>query len=183
VKQEFLGTFRKQHLQFGGSLLGKRTNPKAARPLSSKLPIHLVLRSTRSWMRTPRRFKTVNYTVTRVAKKLGVRIHEYANVGNHLHLLIKIPHRGRWAPFIRELTGRLATLAGRSQVWEGRPFTRVVNGWRKAYRSVKEYVRLNAWVAVNDLDQATADAFRELQRIWRVAMPLYRVADRDLGFE
>jgi REP element-mobilizing transposase RayT len=180
MRQASFADFHKPRLSFGGSLLKATTNPKRARPLSSKLPIHLVLRSTRSWMRSPRHFKAVNDTVHRVARRRGLRVYQYANVGNHLHLLIKISHRGRWAAFIRELTGRVATLAGRGQVWVGRPFTRVVNGWRKAFRSVREYVRLNGWEAEHDLSKADSIAIRELRKIWRVIHPELRLTDWDL---
>ena len=183
MKQRAFKDFHQPHLSFGGSLLNARTNPKKARPLSSKLPIHLVLRSQNSWMRTPRHFAAVNDTVTRVAKRHGVRLYEFANVGNHLHALIKIPSRPRWAAFIRELTGGLAMLRDGGAKWIGRPFTRVVNGWRRAYRSVREYVKLNAWEAANNLNKADSDALRELQRVWRIKDPRFRMADSVLDLE
>jgi REP element-mobilizing transposase RayT len=92
---------------FGGDLL-KNSNAKIKRPLESKLPIHLSLRNTKGGMHSHATILPVKNTVNRIAKKHAVRIYEYANVGNHLHLLIKIPQRERWAAFIRELTGQLA---------------------------------------------------------------------------
>ena len=171
MKQSTFANFHQPYLSFGGDLIGRTTNPKTARPLSSKLPIHLVLRSKRSWMRTPRQFGAVNATVARVAKRHGVRVYEFANVGNHLHVLIRIAARPRWAPFIRELTGRLAMLRAGGAEWVGRPFTRVVNGWRRAYRSVREYVRLNSWEAEHGLDGNGRRALRELRRVWRTKPP------------
>jgi hypothetical protein len=78
-------------------------------------------------------------------------MYEYANVGNHLHLLIKLPHIRAWKAFIREVTGRIALFARRSggrqkrvqPFWRHRPFTRIVRGWKKAYRLAKDYVVLN----------------------------------------
>lgn len=93
---------------FGGSLL--KGNPKNRRPLDSKLPIHLVLRARSGHMRIPRLFRPVNQLVEDCSRKHGVTIYRYANVGNHLHLLLKISRRHRWPPFIRELTGRIAYL-------------------------------------------------------------------------
>ena len=183
MKQRAFANFHQPQLSFGGDLIGKTTHPKGARPLSSKHPIHLVLRSKRSWMRTPKHFAPVNATVARVAKRHGVRVYEYANVGNHLHVLIKISARPRWAAFIRELTGRLAMLRAEGAEWMGRPFTRVVNGWRRAYVSVREYVRLNAWEAASGLNPSEREALRELQRVWRVKNPSFRMADWDLDLE
>jgi REP element-mobilizing transposase RayT len=92
---------------FGGSLL-KNSNAKIKRPLDSKLPIHLVLRANKGGMRLPKTHLRVNRTVETTCKKHGVKVYRFANVGNHLHMIIKIPGRARWAAFIRELTGRVA---------------------------------------------------------------------------
>ena len=152
--------FKMNRLCFGGSQFKPGTNPKGARPLDSKLPIHLVLKAERSAMRLPKNFARVNALVTRVAKKRGVRIYEYANVGNHLHLLLKIIKRSTWNAFIRELTGRLAQLT--RVRWAHRPFTRVVAGWRRAYRVVKEYVKLNRFEAEHGLSRDEAVRLRDL---------------------
>lgn len=103
--------FQRKTLSFGGSLLNGN-NPKTSRPLDSKLPVHLVLRSQRArgtWsLRRGLRQKQVREIVYRTAKKYGVKIHEYANAGNHLHILLKLHKRFLWKSFICELTGRLA---------------------------------------------------------------------------
>ena len=124
---------------FGGALL--TSHPKTKRPLDSKLPTHLVLRATKSTMRRPQNFLKVNQIVKKACSKHGVRLYEYANVGNHLHLLIKLRSRTSWAAFIREVTGRIAQL---TQIkWLNRPFTRIVRGWKNAYYIAKGYVQLN----------------------------------------
>ena len=166
MRQSSFANFHQPGSSFGGSLLKEKTNPKTQRPLHSKLPIHLVLKAKRSWMRTPKHFAAVNATFERVANKHGVRIYEYANVGNHLHALIRITRRPRWAAFIRELTGRLATLAGGGGIWLHRPFTRVVSGWRRAYQSVRRYVRLNAWEAERGLSRRESEILRRLHLAW-----------------
>src|SRR4051794_40926934 len=93
--------------KFGGQLL--KGNPKGKRPLSTKLPIHLVLRSDyakgRLHFRHPLNFRDVNLVVYAIAKKYGIKIYEYANVGNHLHILMKLGNRRLWNRFIRELCG------------------------------------------------------------------------------
>jgi len=114
---------------FGGAQL--KSHPKRKRPLDSKLPTHLVLRAQRSTMRSPKAFMTVNQLVHRISRKHGVKVYEYANVGNHLHILIKLRTRSAWSAFIRELTGRIAQLTGTQ--WLHRPYTRIIRGWRKAF--------------------------------------------------
>jgi putative transposase len=55
---------------FGGRLL--KGNPKGRRPLDSKLPTHLVLRSTASHLRLPKTFLKVNELVDSVCRKHGI---------------------------------------------------------------------------------------------------------------
>ncbi len=145
-QQEFTGKgFEKTRDDFGGALL--KGNPKGRRPLDSKLPIHLTLRATKSVLRLPKTFVVVEQLIVRVARKHGVRIYKSANVGNHLHLVIKLSRVQAWAAFIRELTGGLGLalrdVLGGSKLWMFRPHTRIVRGWKKAFAIVKEYIGLN----------------------------------------
>lgn len=87
----------------------------------------------------------MNGLVGQIAKKHGVRLYDYANVGNHLHILIKLRSIPGWKAFIRELTGRIAQvvqgLGARDKkkgFWDQRPFTRIVRGWRRAYWIMKD---------------------------------------------
>lgn len=141
VKQLNFSILNKQATTFGGALLKTGTHPKSARPLDAKSAVHLVLRAERSTMRTPQNYKRVNDIVESVARKHKVRIYEYANCGNHLHHVLKLPHRRVWNAFIRALTSQIAKLTGVR--WIHRPFTRVIKGWKSAFELVKEYVRLN----------------------------------------
>lgn len=164
--------FERPQDKFGGSLL--KGNPKKSRPLDSKFPIHLVMTAEKSVLRVPTVFLKVNKTVSRVCKKHGVTIYRYANVGNHMHLLIKIPGRRRWAAFIRELTGRLSQVAqniagpqaGAKKFWKHRPFTRIVRGWQKAFRSIKEYVHLNWLEAEGFIKRQETKTLKDLRAIW-----------------
>lgn len=149
----------------------KGNNPKVKRPLESKLPIHLVLRSKRGAMRLPKTFKLVNAAVGEISKRHGVKIYKYANLGNHLHILVKIPSVRRWSAYIRELTGRIAQLV-KEQVpsedtfWLHRPFTRIVRGWRKAYRTAKEYVELNQLEAEGHISRKETKTLKDLRAIF-----------------
>lgn len=170
----FEGKHFQQTDRFGGSLL--KGNAREKRPLNSKLPLHLVLRADVQGlqsMRHPQRFGMINKKVTDTAAKYGVRIYEYANVGNHIHLLVRVPKLSLWGAFIRELTGRIAhymqDLGGRKKgrkFWLHKPFTRVVRGWRKAFVSLKEYVILNQWEADGNISRKDALTLKDLRRIW-----------------
>lgn len=149
-QQEFIGEgFVKPADSFGGEAL--KGNARSARSLDSKLPIHLTLRASKSVLRTPKHFGVVEKIISDVARKHGVKIYKHANVGNHLHLAIKIPRLQRWAAFIRELTGRLGLALreamGGQKLWLYRPHTRIVRGWRKAFGILKRYIELNQWEA------------------------------------
>jgi REP element-mobilizing transposase RayT len=165
--------FNKPKDVFGGSLL--TSNPKGKRPLHSKLPILLTLRAERSCLRKPGAFHVVNQLVRATAKRHGIRIYKYANVGNHLHILIKIPHVHRWAAFIRELTGRIAQallaridLPKNLRFWKFRPHTRIVRGWQKAYTTAKEYIYLNQLEADGCIDRKQIPNLKALKRLLQI---------------
>lgn len=106
-------SFAKPGSEFGGSLL--KSNPKVRRPLKTNLPIHLVLRAQKSGMRNPKVYGFIHKQIYKSAKKYGIKIYKYANVGNHLHLLFKLSKLKLWAAFIRELTSLIASRV-RSQI-------------------------------------------------------------------
>lgn len=154
---------------FGGSLL--KGNPKGRRPLDSKLPIHLVLRSTSSTMRTPVRFGRIHKTVFDLAEKYGFRIYRYANVGNHLHMVIKISQLRLWSAFIRELSGSIAQIAGQTgqKFWKHRPFTRIIRSWKKAFRMALDYVELNQLEANGHIRRSEITSLKALRNLFSSA--------------
>jgi REP element-mobilizing transposase RayT len=162
--------FFKPKDSFGGSLL-KNSHAKTSRPIESKLPIHIVLRAKKSVMRLPKTIAIVDNNVDRICKKHGVTLYKYANVGNHLHLLIKLPRRQRWAPFIRELTGRVAQLTKNAlgldeAFWSQRPYTRIVRGWQKAFQIAKDYVELNWLESQGFISRKETKTLKSLREIW-----------------
>ncbi len=169
VQYEFSGDGFKRHSDsFGGESL--KGHAKRARPLDSKLPIHLTLRATKSVLRMPKSFGVVEKIISEVARKHGVKIYKRANVGNHLHLAIKIPHVRRWASFIRELTGRLGlalrSLLGGAKLWLHRPHTRVIRGWKKAFAILKDYIELNEWEAEGFISRKDIKTLKDLRLIF-----------------
>ena len=157
---------------FGGKQFAK-SNPKTRRPLEAKLPIHLVLRANQGGMRQPKVFAKVNDQVVRIAKKHGVTVYEWANVGNHIHLVIKLRSLNGWSAYIRELTGRIALLLKTNNLapkdkkfWRHRPFTRIVRSWKKAFRDVLEYVHLNWLEAERFINRKDTKTLKDLHQIW-----------------
>lgn len=159
----------KPNASFGGSLL--KSNPKRARPLDSKLPIHVTLRSKSSSMRLPKIYGVVNEIVFEAAEKHGITIYKYANVGNHLHMVIKLASLRSWAAFIRELTGRIGLvmrlkmgLSGK--FWKYRPHTRIVQSWKKMFRVALDYVELNILEAEGFISRRETKTLKDLRAIF-----------------
>ncbi len=144
---------------FGGSLLvGKR---KSARPLSSKCALHLILKSSRAKGSSSflKHQKQIRFQLDKQAKRFGVRIYRYSNVGNHLHLLIRIHSRREYKKFIRAISsliqGIVTKTLGANQkkrrektrrekeiFWDFRPFSRVVS-WGRDFKIAANYVIKN----------------------------------------
>jgi putative transposase len=126
---------RKAH---GGKLaVGKR---KLERPLSSKQPIHLVLKSDKAKGRlsllSPGNKIFIENLLKEKASKFGVRLAGHANVGNHIHMKIRVPSRIAFQKFLKSITtliARKVTGARKGKpfgrFWEGLAFTRVLTSY------------------------------------------------------
>lgn len=160
----------RQAQAFGGTLL--KGNAKCRRPLDTKKPLHLVLRSDHPMsMRSPRVFGDVNLIVTKAAAKYGFTVYEFANVGNHLHVLLKVANRHLWAAFIREITGRIASLVRYTsgiakRFWTHKPFTRVVQSWRRDFKNVRTYIFLNELEGGHVIDARQKAILKKLRSFW-----------------
>lgn len=144
--------FPRNPTAFGGSLL--KGNPRGCRPIAPKLPVHLVVRSTRARgarsFLAPTRARAIERLVFRLGRTLEVRVYRYANSGNHLHLLVRPRTREGFHAYTRALTGIIARLTlnaerGRPQripFWDKRPFTRIVQ-WGRDFIGVARYVESN----------------------------------------
>ncbi|WP_409479500.1 hypothetical protein [Pseudobdellovibrio sp. HCB154] len=155
--------FRYNH---GGILRQKRRGRKA-RPLSTKAPIHLVLktdiRSLCRGLRSPLGFYLINYIIKTYARRFFVKVEQVSINHDHVHLLVRFSRRSLGQHFLRVVTGQIAQqfknngfLAAAKSVtdtpatkprksaklWKYRPFTRVIQGW-KPYLIVRNYIQLN----------------------------------------
>ena len=162
-KESYLPGFNSKtaSISHGGEhTLGKR---KTLRPIDPKQALHVVLRSSQARgeqsMLSPRHCDKVQEFTAKLAKRWGVRLYRYANVGNHIHLLIKVPSRAVWKRFLRQLAGGIALIVtgakkgsplarnstGRG-FWDHLAFTRIVQFGRD-YENMGRYLIKNLFEA------------------------------------
>ena len=161
-KPKQLAFFQKRQRFFGGNLL--RSHPKEARPLSTKEAVHIVLKS--EWAIGPasllRHADFVDQTIRYWAKKCGVEVYQLVNVGNHLHLVVRLTKLSLYKKFIRTITALIARHVGQRrrgparssitdeanqpeshfQFWLARPYTRII-AWGKDWENILKYMRKN----------------------------------------
>lgn len=114
----------------------------------------------------PRHCNHIRDLLERLKKRWGISVYRYANVGNHVHLLIGAKSRAQWQGFIRELSGGIAMIvtgarkgyalkrsktagvpeSAQRGFWDHLVFSRIVS-WGKDFNGVAEYVLKNLWEA------------------------------------
>src|SRR5271156_5950468 len=87
-----------------GGVVGKGRH-KGPRPFAARRPLHVVMRSERArgrWsLLHPANRGTVEALMSRYAARYQVRVYQFANVGNHLHLLMRARDRHALQRFLR----------------------------------------------------------------------------------
>lgn len=177
------GTYRKwipSWSAFGGKG-SARGNPRSARPVATRSPMHLVLKSDLARGRHSflARARTVDRISQRIGARCGVRIHDLAIAGNHLHFIIQPSSRKNYRQFIRGVSGvlarlmlrdgRLASLCAHRRFWEARPFTRIVR-WGRDFNTVVNYLMKNRLDLIGMSREASSqmlsliDSLREQRR-------------------
>ena len=157
-KQQLLGSEFKTEKEFGGACL-KNSHAKKARPVHTKKAMHLTLRSSKakgekSFRASKERIHRIEKLVRKQAQVFAVEIYRYANVGNHLHLLVKANSRKGFIRFLKAISGLIARIAlgaerGKAMLkesakgfWDQRPWTRILFCWTD-FKNVKKYVEQN----------------------------------------
>lgn len=146
----------------GGELAKNRR--KTLRPLDPKQALHVVLRSSQArgrWSMLDRKHSRHIHDFThRLAERKGVRIYRFANVGNHVHLLVRARSRRSFQAFLRELSGGIALIVtgarkgaslrknetGRG-FWDYLAFTRIVK-WGRDFDGMERYLIKNLFEAM-----------------------------------
>jgi REP element-mobilizing transposase RayT len=135
--------------QHGGDV--RRGQRKLERPVSTRRPMHVVLASRRA--RGPwslrKHDRVVREVLRRMARRFEVRIYDFANVGTHLHLVVRARRREGFQGFLRSFAGvltRRITGAERSRpcgrFFASLAWSRVVT-WGRDYWGLRHYVFRN----------------------------------------
>ena len=138
--------------EHGGDLhKGRR---KLRRPFSPDAPIHVVLKSHRArgpWSLLHRRNRSrVETLIHEQAKRAGVKIYRHANVGSHIHLLIRAHSPQAFRKFMRVLPALIARhvmqakkgLTPQGRYWDLIPYSRLIQ-WGREYRALCAYLAKN----------------------------------------
>ncbi len=101
----------KHRYSHGGSLRQLRAG-RGARPLSTKVPLHLVLKANRDrvrgGLRVSRRFKLIHFLTQKYAAKFFIKVEQISIQNDHIHLLIRTSRRSLYQHFFRVLAGQIA---------------------------------------------------------------------------
>ncbi len=162
MKQQNLFVF-KNTKSYGGKVnLGKR---KESRPLNKNRLLHVVARSEHA--RGVKSFKNFHHKqqiqklIYDKAHRYGVRIAEFANVGNHFHLLIRFQAIHLLKTFFKVTLGLIARLVTKAQkgkkfgrFWDGLVFTRVVS-------KGKDEARIFDYIIANQIESESGSVSRQ----------------------
>jgi REP element-mobilizing transposase RayT len=156
-KSKNLEFFKKPMKAYGGELRKKAKN-RHFRPLVFKSgTVHLCLRSTKAVGRhsflNPSLSKKVDIFVRSYSAHKGVEILNFANVGNHIHLHVKLINNTLYRAWIRGLSSGLAMLSmglegfkklreQGKKFWDHRPYSRVIQSF-KHFLATKAYIEIN----------------------------------------
>jgi len=134
----------------GGQL---RSHAKRARPLAPRSTYHVVLRSQKargaySFLHKNNKHRVFK-TIKQQAKKFYVRIDQFANVGNHLHIKVYAQMPEEFRHFLRTITcliARQVTGANRNkkfgQFWDALAFTRILKTFTE-HQVLRRYIFAN----------------------------------------
>ena len=157
-KQPYLPGFQAFGIkEFGGTLI--KGNPREARPISIKRPMHVVMRSSlakgpHSFL-SPKRSKRIRDLIHRMGSAKGVKVYRFANSGNHLHLIVLSRTREGLSDYLRAISGLIARMTlnverGRAlgvKFWDARPYTGILE-WGRQFRSAARYLLQNTLEAI-----------------------------------
>lgn len=178
AQQDFLpGLNIKPQRSFGGSHL--KSHPKGQRAVPLDRPLHLVMRSRlangKSSFRQKYFAERIFGIIQKQCERFNVRLYQYGNGGNHIHLMVMPRSRRGYCGFIRAITGLIARLILRAQksqpknlkFWDARPFSRVVV-WGKDFRQLGQYLIQNTLEAFGFIEHQPRGRGAGYDREWRV---------------
>jgi REP element-mobilizing transposase RayT len=137
--------------EHGGEV--RRHQRKLERPVSTRRPMHVTLHSRRArgtWSLL-RHERAIAQALRACARRTGVRVYDFANVGSHLHLLVRARRRDAFQAFLRSFAGivaRAVTGARRGnpllggRFWSALAWSRLVS-WGRDCMTVRHYIFRN----------------------------------------
>ncbi len=162
--QFFIPGFETPKLTHGGEhSKGRR---KCRRPLCTKRPLHVVLRSTRAVCRLSLRgsgnYQLAERLIIKYAKMFYIRIYKYSINSNHIHLALRTKTREDFQNFLRALAGNLAakllkTYGEEGKFWDLLAFSRIAD-WGNGFKALIQYV------IQNQMEASGAVAYKERNR-------------------
>ena len=156
----FGGDFKQALVHGGEYSKGKR---KSLRPISTKKPMHVTLRSSEAVgklsFRQTRNLSFIENLLPGVAKKWGIRLYRVSINGNHLHFALKAETCRGFQNFLRVVSAQVArfvTGARRGKpfgkrFWDLPAFTRIVE-WGKAFSQLCDYVVQNVLETIGAIE-------------------------------
>lgn len=152
--------------RYGGS--SQKGHRKSGRPFVPKIPMHVILKSTRARgtlnLRTRSKRFLVDSKIYSLARRYHVQIIEYANAGNHLHLLLKSNSRENLTKFLRLATGQIAQAmtGAKKGLRKGKFWSELA--WSRLVRPGKMFSKLRKYVRLNQLEMLAQDLGYEIIR-------------------
>ena len=139
----------KVDIEHGGST--RKGKAKTRRPLSTRKPLHVTLRSSKAIGRLSllRHRKAIVELLKAQAERWGVRIFECSVNSNHIHLGLTGKTRCDLQNFFRTVSGLVARLV--TQARRGKPFGKFwdelmwsrIAEWGRGFRTLQQYIQKN----------------------------------------
>ena len=119
--------------------------------------MHLVLKSSKAtgryWMLNHRHAKPINKLISLKARKFGIELKEFVNMGNHIHFQLRAYSRKSFQAFLRAITNLIARLVTGAKkgnkfgrFWDGLAFSRIVS-------TFEEQIRLEGYLVGNKVER------------------------------
>jgi REP element-mobilizing transposase RayT len=137
--------------------------------------MHVVLKSSKAKEKYSfyRHKKFIKRLLNKQSKQHFVKIYQWQNVGNHLHLVLRCKNKDHFNNFLRAVSGLIPRHILKAQrgsakgmkFWDQRPFTRIIR-WAKDYRQMLWYMRKNDYQA-KGYDLEHAQYLVLIDKLWR----------------
>lgn len=147
MKQINFGFIKNYKNEFGGSLL-KKGQRKIRRPLSTKHPIHLIIKSSVRFRLFNPRNQQIEALLRKEARRFQIQLFDFAINWSHIHMVVRLPSRESYVAFIRSYNSQLVTLLSRNMfyglkgLFEFRPYTKILT-WGRQFHVTLNYQKLN----------------------------------------